>query len=171
MGEALQKENQELKQTVDRLEAEKTSLMSKIAGLEDDLKEARENVKANIDEKMDEDQKAKTEEKPENNDDKESNADELAPKAADPEDEPMETEENEIDTTGQPTQPAESSELDKKSSEETVKETKDNVAVPPLSPKKTENIEDDKPVAEQKADEKIDTDEAAKPEKNRGRTY
>merc|ERR1712184_28700 len=81
--EALQKENQELKQTVDRLEAEKTSLMSKIAGLEDDLKEARENVKANIDEKMDE---------------------------------------NEIDTTGKPTLPAESSELDKKSSEETVKE-------------------------------------------------
>ena len=43
---------------------------------------------------MDEDQKVKTEEKPENNDDKESNADELAPKAADPEDDPLETEEN-----------------------------------------------------------------------------
>ena len=109
----MQKENQELKQTVDRLEAEKTSLISKIALLEDDLKEARENVKANIAEKMDEDQKVKTEEKPENNDDKESNDNELAPKAAHPEDGPMETEENEIDTTGKPTQPAESSELDK----------------------------------------------------------
>ena len=116
--------------------------MSNIAGLEDDLKEARENVKASI-EKMDEDQKVEIDEKPANNDGKENNADELAPKTVDPEDEPMETEEKDINTIGKPTQPVENSELDKKSPEETVKETKDNVAIPPLSPKKAETSEDD----------------------------
>ena len=91
------------------LEAERTSLISKMAELEDDLKEARENVKANIAEKMDEDRKVKTDQKPENNDDKEINADELALKAANCDDEPMKTVENEIDTTAQSTQPVEHS--------------------------------------------------------------
>ena len=58
---------------------------------------------------MDEGQKVKTEEKPANNDDKESNADELALKAANCDDEPMKTVENEIDTTAQSTQPVEHS--------------------------------------------------------------